>query len=143
MMTMKTTAMFRLGERASGHLSAGREYVFEATDGTRVKIGYVAGGGFVRVEQRNPGGRLIDTRTLPDGEQAIRLFREYASLAAAITGPSSSWPQARLVRGVRDAVLALEAQIPPFGAIEPLEAPQVKALRELVRDLLAKLDTPE
>lgn len=82
MTTISTTSTFEISERAAAAIEAGHEYVFAAPDGFRIKISYVAGGGFVRVEVRTPSSVLDATRTFASTARAgaLRLFSQWISV---------------------------------------------------------------
>lgn len=103
MTTISTTSTFELRERATAAVAAGHEYVFVAPDGFRIKIGYVAGGGFVRVEARTAAGILDATRTLTSVALtgALQLFREWVT-AHATRPPAGDGELTEYARGAQD-----------------------------------------
>jgi hypothetical protein len=90
MTTTRTSSTFEIRSRAAAALARGHEYVFQAqATGERVKIGYVANGGFIRVEARQASGTLLTTATRESAREqsALDLFDGLVTDAARATGP--------------------------------------------------------
>jgi hypothetical protein len=90
MTTTRTSSTFEIRSRAAAVIAQGHEYVFQAqATGERVKIGYVAGGGFIRVEARQASGALLTTSTRESTREqsALDLFDGLVTDAARATGP--------------------------------------------------------
>jgi hypothetical protein len=134
-MTLKTSSTYRLTRRALRAIEAGQEYVFVGTAGRRVRIGYVAGGAFIRVDLRSAAGELIDTLTVERSKIHSQLAVFDAHVRACDNGETSERE-----RGLEAAALVLEHMV---RAAEGADVVWLRALNEAHREVMALLDQPE
>lgn len=150
MTTMRTTSTYQLRQRALRHVEAGNEFVYVAPDGARVRIGYVMGGGSVRVEVRHPGGALAHSNTQPSTflhtmlGDFVQLAWEECNRGGELVGGAIDARHDGYNEGVAAAAEAVQAQIDALPDVDTdLDAAIMGAKRGALRAILALLDEQE
>jgi hypothetical protein len=134
-MTLKTSSTYRITQRAHRAIETGQEYVFVGAAGRRARIGYVAGGAFIRVDLRSAAGELIDTLTVERSKIHSQLAIFDAHVRACDNGEISERE-----RGLEAEALVLMHMV---RATEGGSVERLRALNEAHREVMALLDQPE
>jgi hypothetical protein len=134
-MTLKTSSTYRITQRAHRAIETGQEYVFVGAAGRRVRIGYVAGGAFIRVDLRSAAGELIDTLTVERSKIHSQLAVFGAHVRACDNGETSERE-----RGLEAAALGIMHMV---RTTEGGNMERLRALNEAHGAVMALLDGPE